>query len=131
MNLNDAIDFCNKWLPSWSGNNPEALLEFYASDAFYLDPTVKNGLRGHGQMKIYFSKLLKNNPHWQWNHEEVFPTEKGFNLKWRAVIPVGDATMIEYGMDIVEMQNNKISRNEVFFDTHALLNAINSIKKQQ
>ncbi len=129
MNINDAKTFCNNWLSSWTGNNPNKLIEFYSSDAFYLDPTVKNGLTGHDQIIIYFKKLLKNNPDWKWTHEEIFPTEKGFILKWKAVIPVRDKSIIEYGMDIVEIQSGKIIRNEVYFDTYKLLDSIENIQK--
>ncbi|HNR90531.1 MAG TPA: nuclear transport factor 2 family protein [Spirochaetota bacterium] len=124
MILNDAINFCNNWLPSWTGNEPDKLIKYYSPDAFYRDPTVKNGLKGHDQLKPYFTKLLKNNPTWQWTHEEIIPTEQGFCLKWKAIIPVKDKRIIEYGMDIVEIQNNVISRNEVYFDTFDLLNAL-------
>ena len=78
MNIRDAENFCNAWLPAWTGNAPDALIGFYTADALYLDPTVKNGLKGHGEILPYFKKLLKNNPDWKWTHEEVVPTEKGF-----------------------------------------------------
>jgi hypothetical protein len=121
MNLKDAEQFCNAWLPSWTGNDPKKLIEFYSSDAFYLDPTVKGGLKGHGEILPYFTKLLKNNPDWKWTHEEIIPTEKGFVLKWKAVIPVRERDVVEYGLDIVELHDGTITRNEVYFDTLKLL----------
>ena len=124
MNIRDAEIFCNAWLPAWTGNDPNKLIGFYAADAFYLDPTVKDGLKGHAGMLPYFTKLLKNNPDWKWTHEEIVPTEQGFVLKWKAVIPVRDKEVIEYGLDIVEMRAGKISRNEVYFDTLKLIRAI-------
>lgn len=124
MNGEHAKIFCDSWLPSWTGNNPEGLLRFYSSQAFYSDPTVKNGLWGHEQILPYFKKLLKNNPKWNWTSEEIFPTEKGFILKWKAVIPVRDIEVVEYGMDIVEIADDKIVRNEVYFDTLRLITAI-------
>jgi hypothetical protein len=75
----------------------------------------------------YFKKLLKNNPDWKWTYEEIILNEKGFTLKWKAVIPVGQIEIIEFGVDIVEIVNNKITRNEVYFDT---LNLINAIQKK-
>ena len=47
MNLEEAKDFCNNWLPAWTGNNPDKLISFYSTESFYSDPTVKHGLRGH------------------------------------------------------------------------------------
>ncbi|WP_246838938.1 nuclear transport factor 2 family protein [Leptospira yasudae] len=124
MNLEAAKNFCVRWLSAWTGNRPEHLLTFYADDAFYSDPTAKKGFQGHGKLLPYFKILLRNNPNWVWTHEEIIPNEKGFVLKWKAVIPVRDTEVIEYGMDIVEVENEKITRNEVYFDTRKLMETI-------
>jgi len=117
------LEFCRKWLPAWTGNQPEALLAFYTENAFYCDPANPDGLKGQKQLREYFTKLLAANPDWIWEPVEVFPTLRGFTLKWRAVIPFGKKKIIEYGMDIVEMDNGKICRNEVYFDRSRLLEA--------
>jgi len=124
MNLKEAQDFCHHWLTAWTGNNPDKLINFYSNESFYSDPTVRNGLRGHNEILPYFKKLLKNNPDWQWTCEEIILNDKGFTLKWKAVIPVGQVKITEFGVDIVEIVNNKIIRNEVYFDTLRLINAI-------
>ena len=114
--MNNLSEFCTNWLNSWTGNKPELLLTFYTEDAFYSDPATRQGLRGHQQLLPHFSKLLKYNPNWKWKAIEIIPTTKGFTLKWEASIPVGDTIIKEEGLDIVELQNGKISRNEVYFD---------------
>ena len=124
MNLTEAEKFCNKWLPAWTGNNPDDLINFYAPDSFYSDPSVKNGLNGHDEILPHFKKLLIKNPHWRWYYKELFPNEKGFILKWEAVIPVNENNIIECGMDIVELTNNLITRNEVYFDTSKITDMI-------
>ncbi|AOP36338.1 hypothetical protein A0128_20175 [Leptospira tipperaryensis] len=121
MNFKEAEDFCIRWLSAWTGNQPERLILFYAEDAFYLDPTAKKGFKGHGKILPYFKILLRNNPNWKWTHEEIFPNERGFLLKWKAVIPTKETEIIEYGMDIVEVKDDKITRNEVYFDTRSLI----------
>ncbi len=63
------------------------------------------------------------NPDWVWELVEAFPTEKGFTGKWKATIPVGNKVIIEYGVDIVEVSGGKVTRNEVYFDRTALLEA--------
>ena len=108
--------FCRKWLDTWTGNRPSALLECYTEDAFYLDPANPAGLRGRDELSQYFEKLLSRNPDWRWEAVEIFNTEKGFTLKWKATIPVKDTKLTLYGLDIVEMQGQQISRNEVYFD---------------
>lgn len=108
--------FCTEWLNTWTGNQPEKLLTYYTKNAFYSDPANVNGLKGHEQLLPYFNKLLKYNPDWKWTAEEIMPTEKGFTLKWKAVIPVKDKNVTIYGLDIVEVLNGQITRNEVYFD---------------
>lgn len=110
--------FTEKWLSAWTGNQPEILLDFYTEDAFYSDPAKPNGLKGKEQLFAYFKKLLQRNPNWKWTIVEIFETEKGFTLKWKAEIPIELENLIIYGLDIVEITNDKISRNEVYFDRH-------------
>ncbi len=108
--------FCDEWLKAWTGNDAQKLLKFYAENCYYQDPHVKEGLRGHAQLSPYLTKLLSRNPEWVWRRDELMPTEKGFTLKWRATIPFQTKTLNLVGLDIVELDQNKITRNEVYFD---------------
>lgn len=108
--------FATEWLDAWHGNNPNKLLTYYADDALYADPAKRNGLKGKEQLRPYFEKLLAANPQWVWKVTEVIPTTKGFTLKWHAQIPVGNTVLEETGLDIVELNGNLITRNEVWFD---------------
>lgn len=108
--------FCKAWLDTWTGNRPKELLKFYHADAFYSDPSKRTGLKGYDQLLPYFEKLLSLNPDWKWEALEIIPTQEGFTLKWKASIPVGDSLIEETGLDIVEMRDGLIIRNEVFFD---------------
>ncbi len=118
------LEFCKHWLDAWTGNRPEVLLRFYSEDALYLDPARPRGLQGYDELRPYFEKLLAANPTWVWEVVEVFPTEHGFVLKWRATIPVGSEIIIEHGLDIVEWDGEKVTRNEVYFDRTKLLAAL-------
>ena len=117
-----------RWLPSWTGNRPEELIKFYAHDAFYSDPATRQGLRGHIEILPYFKKLLARNPDWIWRVEEIIPIEKGFTAKWSATIPVGKTQIVETGLDIVEIQDDKVIRNEVYFDRTQWLRALEEAK---
>jgi hypothetical protein len=44
------------------------------------------------------------------------PTERGFTLKWEAEVPVKDLVIRLVGLDIVELDSGRITRNEVYFD---------------
>ena len=118
--------FCNQWLQAWTGNQPAQLLSFYHEDALYIDPANKNALTGHIALGGYFKKLLAANPNWKWEAIEIFSTTNGCTLKWKATIPVKNETLIEYGLDIVELKEGKIVRNEVYFDR---TNWFNLLKK--
>jgi len=120
MKNNKFEQFCDSWLQAWTGNRPKYLLSFYADDAYYQDPAHPNGLKGHAALTKYFSKLLAKNPEWVWKREELFPTERGFILKWCAEIPIVYSEVLITGMDLVELQEEKITRNEVYFDTRLL-----------
>jgi hypothetical protein len=121
MELND---FINNWLASWTGNNPNKLLPFYSENAFYLDPANPLGIKGKDNLSVYFSKLLSKNPDWIWKAEEIIPTEKGCTLKWKAQIFIGKESIILFGLDIIEIKNWEITRNEVYFDRSTWMEAI-------
>ncbi len=118
--MTDLSKFCDEWLAAWTGNRPDHLLTFYVKDAFYRDPAQPKGLKGHDALLPYFKNLLAVNPEWTWKALEIFPTDGGFTLKWEAKIPTKNGIVSETGLDIVEMENGKIVRNEVYFDTKQL-----------
>mgnify|MGYP000982667463 FL=1 len=127
----DARQFAEKWLPAWSGNNPELLASFYAEDVFYLDPGIPDGVKGKANLLAYYRKLLANNPNWVWTQIEGIPLEDGFLNKWRAEIPVGSVTLEIVGVCLVQLDDaGKIRRNEVYFDRAELLAEIAKLKKR-
>ena len=128
----EAKQFAEKWLPAWSGNNPERLADFYSDDAFYLDPGIPNGVKGKNNLLAYFRKLLSINPHWIWTQIEGNPMEDGFLNKWRAQIPVGPLTLEIVGVCFVQLNDaGKIRRNEVYFDRSLLLAEIAKLRQNK
>jgi hypothetical protein len=128
LTVSEARAFAEKWLPAWSGNNPERLASFYSEDAFYVDPAVPNGIQGKPALLDYFRKLLGYNPDWVWSQIEAIPLEHGFLNKWRAEIPVGSKKLEMVGVCLVQLDaGGKIQRNEVYFDrSHLLAEIANS-----
>lgn len=122
MTVETARDFARRWLPAWTGNNPERLVEFYSDDTFYLDPGVPAGIQGKPALLEYFRRLLKYNPDWVWTQLEAIPLQEGFLNKWRADIPVGNEVLSIVGVCFVQLDvAGKIKRNEVYFDRSELL----------
>jgi hypothetical protein len=124
MELEKAKEFCEQWLAAWTGNRPEYLISFYSDEAFYSDPYIPQGLKGKELLLGYCRKLISIYPSWKYEHVEIFPTKNGFTLKWKLSIPINNKTVIDYGVDIVEISNDKIIRNEVYFDTARIMKAI-------
>ena len=117
MTKEKAREFASRWLPAWTGNEPEKLADFYSDDALYLDPAVPGGIQGKDNLLVYFRKLLAQNPNWVWTQIEAIPMEDGFLNKWLARIPIGDAIIECIGVCFVQFDDRgKIRRNEVYFD---------------
>ena len=121
----EARAFAERWLPAWTGNDPERLAGFYADDAFYLDPAIPHGVSGKVALLAYFRKLLARYPDWVWTQIEAIPLEDGFLNKWQAQIPIDGAVLRIVGVCFVQLDAaGLIRRNEVYFDRSALRRAI-------
>jgi len=129
MDEREAWELCERWLPLWTGNRPERLIEVYAEDAFYRDPARPEGLRGREALLKYFRKLLAANPAWVWTADAVFPIAGGFALRWKARIPVRAVVVEETGLDLVLVEGGLVTRNEVYFDRATLLAALADQRK--
>ena len=132
MTKKEAKEFASRWLPAWTGNDPEKLAGFYSDDCFYLDPGIPDGVRGKKELIEYFSKLLAQNPDWVWTQIEPIPMEGGFLNKWLAKIPVGEKIVECIGVCFVQFDDQKkIKRNEVYFDRSGLISEILKYKKMK
>jgi hypothetical protein len=124
MTESEAKEFASRWLPAWTGNDPELLASFYSEDCFYSDPAVPDGIEGREALTRYFTALLGGFPDWVWTNTRATPIEGGFLNHWHASIPVGDTTLELDGVCTVQLRDGEIARNEVFFDRSELLAAI-------
>ncbi len=131
MNKDELLEFCQRWLAAWTGNNPKKLLTFYHEEALYIDPANREGLKGHKEIGKYFERLLAVYHDWSWEPIEVFPIDTGAIVKWKCTIPVSQEIIDEIGLDIVEIEGGKIIRNEVYFDRTRLVAAVEKQRKQR
>ncbi len=120
----EAVEFAGRWLPAWTGNDPERLASFYTEDAFYSDPAIPEGVRGREALLEYFRVLLAHNPGWVWTNTGATPMEGGFLNHWHATVPVGESVVECDGVCTVRLRDGLIERNQVFFDRAELLAAI-------
>jgi hypothetical protein len=40
LTTKEARDFCEQWLPAWTGNDPSRLASFYTDGLYYADPSI-------------------------------------------------------------------------------------------
>ncbi len=132
MTKEQAREFASRWLPAWTGNDPEKLASFYSNDAFYSDPLIPNGVKGKQKLLDYFKQLLAQNPDWVWTQIEGIPMEGGFLNKWLAKIPVGEKVLDIVGVCFVQMDDRgKIRRNEVYFDRTGLIAEVVNLQRKK
>jgi hypothetical protein len=132
MTKDEAREFALKWLPAWTGNNPEKLTGFYSDDVIYLDPGIPGGVCGKEKLLAYFKRLLAANPKWVWTQIEAIPMEGGFLNKWHADIPVGEKALEVAGVCFVQFnEKGLIRRNEVYFDRTELILEILKLKAKK
>ncbi len=131
MTKEEAKEFASRWLPAWTGNEPEKLADYYSEDCFYMDAGIPNGANGKAELLSYFRKLLGQNPNWVWTQIEAIPMEGGFLNKWLAKIPVGKKTLELIGVCFVQFDaQGKIKRNEVYFDRTELVAEIYKLQQK-
>lgn len=131
MKKDELTAFCTEWLAAWTGNDPDTLISYYDDNALYSDPAHRNGLKGKEEIRKYFVKLLDVYRDWRWKPIEVIPISSGAIVKWECEIPIQQEIIKEIGLDIVEIENKKITRNEVFFDRTRLLALVEKRHRDQ
>jgi SnoaL-like domain len=119
----EAREFAGRWLPAWTGNDPERLVSFYTDDVFYCDPAIPQGVEGRAALLEYFRRLLGRYPDWEWTNVRAIPLEDGFLNVWHARVPVDGGDIEFEGVCTVQLRDGLIRRNEVYFDRSALLAA--------
>ena len=124
LSAREAREFAARWLPAWTGNDPEGLASFYTDDAFYSDPAIPAGVEGKAALVGYFTALLARFPDWEWRNVDAIPLEGGFLNIWLARIPVGGRVLEVEGVCTVQLRDGLIARNTVHFDRSELLAAI-------
>jgi hypothetical protein len=124
LDAHAARAFAERWLPAWTGNEPERLASFYSDDVYYADPAVPAGVRGRGALVAYFRRLLARNPDWVWTQRGSIPLADGFLNEWHASVPVGGSVVELDGVCTVQLCAGLIYRNEVWFDRAPLLAAL-------
>ena len=115
----DIERFNADWLRAWSDKDVARLLSFYSEDTVYMDAQTAVGLRGHTQLRPYLEQLFAATPPMRYDPDEVWPIDGGYCGRWICTIEVpGDTRRYLRGFDLVKLDGDKITLNEVY--THQL-----------
>jgi ketosteroid isomerase-like protein len=110
-------------LSAWNSQDVERVVGCYTEDLVYLDPNTRGSITRADDFRRYLRKLFAV---WkmEWHLKEAHPLRdsEGGAFLWRAVIQKadGDKKVEIEGMDLIVLEGDKISRNEVYFDRAAL-----------
>lgn len=121
LSKQEAEEFCLKtWFPRLRlGHTPatgeipklvDKLLELYAEDVELVDPNAPemvqaDSFAGKAQVRKYYEAVLAAYPVWNFTILEIFPTEKGFVLRYEGR-DAGPVKRFE-GVDILELKKQK------------------------
>ncbi len=110
-------------LDAWNTQDVEAVVACYTDDLVYLDPNLDEPIRGGDAMRRYLTKLFDQ---WRmtWRAIEILPLgdDDGAAVRWDATLtPAGGGETVEAtGLDLVILEDDRVARNEVFFDRAVL-----------
>jgi len=118
-----VTELANRVLGAWNAQDVVAVLDCYTPRLRYRDPNTRGHVEGRAALGKYLTKLFAK---WRmtWAHRESFPlaTETGHAVLWHATFqkPEGGQIVEADGMDLVILDGELISRNEVYFDRAVL-----------
>ena len=123
MNKEEVLELTQEVLEAWNKQDVEAVVHCYTPDCTYWDPNTRGPVVGRDAFRKYLSRLFEQ---WQmhWSLREFFPFREGDGgaFLWHAELTPasGGKTLEVDGMDLVVLQGEQLSRNEVYFDRMVL-----------
>ena len=113
------LSLAERFLGAWNTQDVERVLGCYTADLEYRDPNTRGAVRGADAMRRYLSKLFAGwKMHWALREAHLFDDRAGCAVLWHATFqrPGSETTIGIDGMDLVEVRDDRIARNEVCFD---------------
>lgn len=119
MDRDAMLSLADRFLAAWNTQEVEQVLACYTTDVDYRDPNTRGSVRGGEALGRYLTKLFGGwKMHWSLREAHLFEGGGGCAVMWHATFrrPDGTLTVGIDGMDLVEVRENRIARNEVCFD---------------
>jgi hypothetical protein len=119
MDREKMMELAERFLRAWNTQEVDRVLSCYTGDVEYRDPNTRGAIRGEVGLRRYLSKLFSGwRMHWTLREAHLFESHSGCAVLWHATFQrPDDARAIGVdGMDFVEVEGDRIARNEVWFD---------------
>jgi uncharacterized protein (TIGR02246 family) len=123
MDRDKMLTLAEAFLAAWNSQDVERVLGVYTEDVNYIDPNTRGAIHGREAMRRYLTKLFAAwKMTWSLREAALFEGGEGCTVLWHATFQRADGgPVVEAdGMDLVEVQGDRISRNEVCFDRSVL-----------
>jgi len=123
MDRDKMLALAEEFLGAWNTQDVERVVACYTADLEYRDPNTRGAVPGADAMRRYLSKLFANwQMHWSLREAHLLDGGRGCAVLWHATFrrPPADTVIEIDGMDLVEVRDGRISRNEVYFDRSPL-----------
>ncbi|HPO16600.1 MAG TPA: nuclear transport factor 2 family protein [Candidatus Hydrogenedentes bacterium] len=124
MEQDQVTAFAERFMSAWNTQDSNRVLECYSDDLCYRDPGTSEPIHGSEAFRKYLGKLFaKWTMHWAFREGYPLAAQEGCVLLWHARFQKtgGNETVELDGMDLVLLCDDKIIRNEVYFDRTGLL----------
>ncbi len=129
MDEQRMYELTDKFLEAWNTQDVESVVATYTPDLVYLDPNTRGEVQGSEAMRRYLTKLFEVwQMHWSMRAARLFEGGDGCTVLWHAELArKGAEKKVEIdGMDLVLVRDDRIARNEVYFDRAQLLSLLQS-----
>jgi ketosteroid isomerase-like protein len=124
MNEQRMYELAQAFLEAWNTQDVQSVLNTYTPDVVYLDPGTRGEVQGAEPMRRYLTRLFELwQMSWSLREAHLFASGDGCAVLWHAELArKGGAKKVEIdGMDLVLVRDDRIMRNEVYFDRAQLL----------
>ncbi len=119
----DLETLARAFLEAWNSQDVETVVACYTADVIYRDPNTRGEIAGSEGLRRYLRKLFAE---WRmtWALREAHPLagKEGAAVLWQATFQrAGSSAQVEAdGMDLVLFSEDKVRRNDVYFDRTVL-----------
>ena len=134
MDESRMYELTEKFLSAWNAQDVERVVGIYTDDVTYIDPNTRGAVKGADALRRYLKKLFA---HWKmhWSLREAFLLDgrNGCAVLWHATFqtPDGGTTVEADGMDLVIVRDDRVERNEVYFDRTVLAQLWGMVRDNQ